>query len=85
MDQHRPQAHASASCDTADDAAGTAAADDTAHRCRPPRRAQSGTEYVCWCGRRWRAEDSITVRGGTIAELSPDWRFAGWAHRTDEV
>lgn len=44
------------------------------HRCRLPRRAVRGTVYTCWCRRRWVAMDSITVRGGRIFGLYPDWR-----------
>jgi hypothetical protein len=45
------------------------------HRCRPPQRATRGTVYVCWCGRRWVATDSITIRDGKVSALRPDWRF----------
>jgi hypothetical protein len=44
------------------------------HRCHPPRRALRGTVYTCWCRRRWVAYDSVTIRGGNVCALSPDWR-----------
>jgi hypothetical protein len=44
------------------------------HICRLPRRAIRGTVYECWCRRIWVAVDSVTVRGGRISALQPDWR-----------